>query len=144
MNTTDFEIENEILNLKIPRKKQIPISISANLYEKLTKHLFLLKAINKRFSQSEWISDAIKENLESEKIDGSLPRERKINISMDEYTFKRLEERVQFFKQIYSSFSKKKWIVQAIYKKLDQDSNKLKEELQKLHMEKKVNYSNNS
>ena len=113
------------------------ISVGTNLHEKLTRHLFLLKATNRRFSQSDWICDAIKESLESENIDGDLPKERKITISIDDYTFKKLEERVHFFKQIYSSFSKKQWIVEAIYKKFDRESSKLKDELQRLHSQKK-------
>lgn len=139
--TTDFEIENALKNLTISPKKKIPVAISSSLYDKLTKHLFLLKATNRRFSQSDWICDAIKENLEIEKIDGDLPKQRKITISIDDSTFQKLENRVDFFKQIYSSFSKKQWVVEAICKKLDRDSNKLKEELQKLHMQKKVTSS---
>jgi hypothetical protein len=66
MPTTEFETYNQIKNLTISRKKKIPISISANIYEKLTRHLFLLKAIHKRYSQSDWIFDAIRESLENE------------------------------------------------------------------------------
>jgi hypothetical protein len=136
MTTTDLEIENALKELSASRKR-ISVAVGTNLYEKLTRHLFLLKATNKRYSQNDWICEAIKEGLEIEKIDVDLPKERKINLCMDDNTFKRLEERVQFFKQIYYSFSKKQWIVEAIYKKLDRDAGKLKEELQRLHTLKK-------
>lgn len=135
--TTDFEIENSWKNLTTTRKRKISLKIGANLYEKLTQHLFLSKAANKRYSQSDWICEAIVEGLETEKIDGVLPKERKITISIDDDTLEKLEERVKFFQQIYTSFSKKQWVVEAIYKKLDRDLAKLKDELQKIQRQKR-------
>jgi hypothetical protein len=137
MTVTDVEIENALKDLTNSRKKNIPVTVGINLHEKLTKHLFLLRAINKRYSQSNWICEAITEGLDSEKIDGDLPKEKKLTISIDEVTLKKLEERVEFLKQINYSFSKKKWIVEAICKKLDRDTGKIKEEVQKLHTQKK-------
>lgn len=133
MTDSEIDIEENFNQLALPNIKRLPFSVSSHLYEKLTKHLFLLKALKKKCSQSEWICSAINENLESENVDGDIPKQRKINLSIDEMTFQKLEERVQVYKQIYSSFSKKQWVIEAIYKKLDRDYKQLKEELQKLH-----------
>jgi hypothetical protein len=134
IETDDIDTEEEFSKITQPKYRAYAFGISSNLYDKLDKHLFMLKAIDSKRSRKAWVLEAIRERLVSENLNEDIPKERRLNISIDDPTLKKIDERVRLLKKFRTSYSKKQWILEAILDKLDKDNKKLKEQLKKLRL----------
>lgn len=129
---SDTETEDQLNKLLSTKQKSYTFTIGSNLHEKLEKHLFSLKAINKKSSKGKWVNDAIIEKLKHENV-GDLSKQRRIQVFLDDSISGEIERRIQVFKKVYSSYSKKQWILEAIHEKLDRESKVIKEEFKKTY-----------
>ncbi|KIC71563.1 hypothetical protein DB41_AV00030 [Neochlamydia sp. TUME1] len=130
MSNADIDEQlNKLLSIK---EKSYTFTIGSNLHDKLEKHLFSLKAINKKCSKGKWVYEAIAEKLKLENV-GDLSKQRRIQVFLDDNISNEIEKRIQIFKKVYSSYSKKQWILEAIHEKLDRELKLIKEEFKKTY-----------
>jgi hypothetical protein len=115
------------------------IEISNSLHEKISHHVELLKRLDDRgYSRRRWALEAIKEQLHEEEhqvSDEDAQKKHVLSIAFPEHTHKRIEDKITAIKRFRKSYSKKKWILEALYSKLERDQQKLTkliEEAQKL------------
>lgn len=134
MSDTEIDDQTDKLMNKLTYRKQksYTFTIGSNLHEKLEKHLFSLKAINRKSSKGKWVNDAILEKLKHENV-GDLSKQRRIQVFLEDSISNEIEKRIQVFKKVYSSYSKKQWILEAIHEKLDREAKIIKEELKKTY-----------
>lgn len=114
-------------------KKGYSLRIGENLYNRVNKHLQLLKHFdNHSNSKQRWLVEAIKEKLEAEQHQGleGIPKERHIGIRIDQNLSEKIESRVNLIRKFRVSFSKKQWFVEAICDKLERDEKKVKKLLE--------------
>ena len=100
--------------------KSFSIKIAEYLYKRLSKHFQTLKYIKKSSkTKAKWIEEAFLEKLESEKDFSfdDIPVEKYIHFKMNQELYNKVEERVNLIKR-FRNFSKKQWMVEAIYEKL--------------------------
>lgn len=113
----------EIDLLKKLKSQQYSVSISQNLHDRITKHLLILKKLCRQGqTKQNWLMEAIRERLEFEENNKECEfQERRITLQVDLLTEERLSHRVSYIKQFRSSYSKKKWILDAIEEKLEKE-----------------------
>ena len=102
--------------------KNCALRIDERLYRRITQHIQLLKRLNIAINQQKWMEDAILKKLdkqEKQNFAQSIHSEKnlgfKINIELDA----KIEKMVEIIKKFSSSYSKKKWILESIYEKLE-------------------------
>lgn len=102
--------------------KSLCFSISENLHNKLVNHFNHLRINNyKRLTKSQWVCEAIYEKLEK-KIQSSLHKQQRIHLKIPKRALDEIDAQIQILKKLHVSYSKKKWIMEAIYEKLDRES----------------------
>ncbi len=110
------------------------VRIGNNLHQRITKHINMLKYLEDPCkTRQTWITQAIKEKLDSEEKLGpeGIPSDRFLNIKLSSELNHKIERRVDIIKKIRISFSKKLWLLEAIYEKLDRDETETKKLLAK-------------
>lgn len=102
--------------------KNCSIRIGERLYKRINKHVQLLKHLKKTQNKQDWIEQAILEKLAKEEegdISESVSPEKHLSFKIQSQIDAKIENRVEFIKKIRGSFSKKQWILEAVYEKLD-------------------------
>jgi hypothetical protein len=100
------------------------IEIPESLYQKMTRHVGALKSLEDRgYSNRRWAMEAIKEKLEEPSAE--LRKPPVLSIAFPKQLHKKIEEKIASIKALRKNFSKKKWILEAIYAKLDRDQVKI-------------------
>ena len=124
-------VETETDLLKDLKLQQYSFCITQNLHDRLTKHLLILKKLCLQGqTKQNWLMEAIREKLSlAESIQECDFQERRINIQVDLLTEEKLSSRVAYIKQFRSSYSKKKWILDAIEEKLEKDKSMTEKKL---------------
>ena len=93
------------------------IEIPDTLHEKMTRHVKMLKKLEDRgYSKRRFAIEAIKEKLE--KPPKETTKRHVLSIAFPKQMYKKVEQRTALI-QAVRSYSKKKWILEAIYEKLD-------------------------
>jgi hypothetical protein len=116
-----LEKEDRISNI-LDHIKNYSIRIGERLYIRINKHILFLKHLNKSQNKQAWIEEAILDKLKKEEEqDGieCISREKHLSFKIRSQIDTRIEKRVEFIKKIRGSFSKKQWLLEAIYEKLD-------------------------
>lgn len=125
----DFELPEE------PNAKGYTVKIDEQLFKRLEKHIKVLKRIEQTgISKQTWITDAIKEKLAKDKDPGNmdLPKERHLTLKINDPINEKIDAKVNILKQLQASYSKKKWLLEAIYEKLESEEPKTKQYLEDL------------
>lgn len=114
-------------------EKLLPVKIGNHLFGRLMEHIHELAILKKtQISKQEWLTAAIEEKLRFEKKspkDGDLLKQKSVFPRISPELNEELEEQVNQFKKSRKSYSKKQWVVDAIYEKLDRDDKRVKEML---------------
>lgn len=99
------------------------IEIGDSLHKKIDTHIKALSLDDRNHSKQSWIIEAIKEKLSTEKQNAfkMLSKGKFLNLSMSKKLMQEVEEKVTAHKAIRKSYSKKKWILEAIYEKFDKE-----------------------
>lgn len=104
--------------------KNYPLKISEPLFNRVDKHIQLLKHLDNRSQNKQrWIIEAIKENLAKDEEAGFpiMPKARNISLKFDETLSKQLERKVGLVKKTKGSYSLKTLILDAIEEKLQKE-----------------------
>ena len=97
-------------------------SISPHIYERLERHILILKKIiDRTTTKQRWITHSIKEKLVKEEASQLIPKATSLNVKLDEELEMELFKKVEFVKKFRTSYSKKQWLVDAVLEKLDRD-----------------------
>ncbi len=126
-----MEKEKELTQnlLMLSRLKNISLNVGEHLFRCLSKHIRQLKCLDNSIrNRDEWIEQAIKEKLDNDKnvdLDQSL-KQKTISLKVSPEVFEDLEKRVALIRKFRRSYSKKQWLVDAIYEKLDRDMQRIK------------------
>ena len=102
--------------------KNCSLRIGERFYRRFIDHIQLLKRLNIIKNQQDWVEDAVLSKLEKEEEQNAtecLHREKHLNFKINSQIDSQVERRVQVIKKIRSSFSKKKWFLEAIHEKLE-------------------------
>jgi hypothetical protein len=113
---------------------QYTVSISPHLHNRLDKHIFILKKLVRTgHTKQQWLVEAVEEKLKNEKSSQTqdIEKEKRVSLRIDVLTKKILEEQIQLIRCFRTSYSKRKWILDAIQEKLDLEEVSIK----KRHLE---------
>lgn len=107
-----------------PKQKCVEynVRIGNHLYQRITRHLLLLKQLKSSESKQKWVHEAIKEKLVSDECSD----ERFLHLKLDLDLWNALEKKVESLKSSRRSVSKKVLIEEAIFEKLDREEHKSK------------------
>lgn len=114
---------------KEPGFVRYSVVISESLCERLNQLVMILKNFDdKKISKQKWIELAIEEKIDRDKSLGDvIPIEKQLCIKIKKNTFLDLSRRVVKISKFRPSFSKKKYILEAVYEKLQRDEPKARE-----------------
>ena len=120
-----------IEELCIPKKlvKAYSLRVGNDLYERINRQALSLKHLkNPFYTKQMWINEAIIEKLEEEekKDENEIPQEKYLRVVVDIALEKRIEKLVKKMSNFLPSFSKKRWITDALHSKLRRDEHKNK------------------
>ncbi len=123
---------NSILN----QLKSYSLRIGQNLYKRISKHIQLLKNLNNSVqTKQDWVEKAIEEKLERENTPQSnedMLADKYLHFKINSHLNEEIEKKVRIIRQFRTSFSKKQWILEAIYEKLDREESKSKDNLKSM------------
>lgn len=106
------------------------MQIDEHLFARLKNHLIVLKHLGKKkHTHQEWIVSSIKENLEQEILPSSL-KPHHLRFLIDTELNEKIKFKVELMKKFRRHYSKKQLILEAIYKKLDEEEEEAKKLLQ--------------
>lgn len=109
-------------------------TVSQHIHERLDRHVFLLKKLIQRgASKQKWVVDAIKEKLTNDETKTSIPKANTIYVKIDDNLKIQMEKRIEFMKNFCSSYSKKRWLVDAVVEKLERDEKEVDMKLSELN-----------
>ena len=110
-------------------------TISNHLSQKIKKHIQLLKYVeNPDQTIKDWAVKSFEEKLSKEKLipPEDLDKERFLTTSVKKTLNEKIEQRVALYKRLRKSYSKKQWVVEAMYDKLEKDESVVREKMQEL------------
>lgn len=114
------------------KRIEYTVRIGNHLYQRITRHLLLLKHLKSSESKQKWIQEAIQEKLAADEQTEVQDRDRYLHLSLNEKIWKDLEKRIDHLRTIRISVSKKVFIEEAIFEKLDKEESKSKELIKKM------------
>jgi len=106
-------------------------SIDTPLYDRLQNHLLALKGIEGKATKQSWLCQAISEKINKENP-SEIPKESRLHFSIDSDSLNEIEKRVNFCRKFLTSYSRKQWIVEAIYEKLQRDGKAVQDAIEKI------------
>ena len=127
-------MSNETETLQKDNRKSQNISISNSIYNKFTNHIRILKNLESRSTTIQtWMMNAINKKIErNEKLlEKEIPQKRIINVKIEPKSYEKISEQVEVIKKHVGSYSKTKWILEAILDQLEEENEKVNELLKK-------------
>lgn len=122
MDDADFEALSELKPIGYC------IEIPDALHNKITEHLQFLKRLqDPTYTKQRWALEAVKEKIkaEEETITG-FTKAHFLRIDFPEIVNRKIEGKVEELKKSRGSYSKKKWVLEALYEMLDKEKAKIK------------------
>ena len=115
--------EIQQINSHSTKKKAVEytIRIGNHLYQKIDKHIRLLKHLKNDSSKQKWVQEAIREKLKIDEISHEQLGDRFLHLKFDVDLWLEIQKRIDMLKAFHTSISKKQWIEEAVYEKLDRD-----------------------
>lgn len=120
--------------VSVPNQKRVEynVRIGNHLYQRISRHLLLLKHLKNTESKQKWVEEAIKEKLASEENSEEDYKDRFLHLQLEIKIWKAIQKKIDSLKSTRRSISKKVFIEEAIFQKLDREEQKSKELLKKL------------
>jgi hypothetical protein len=115
--------------------KNYSIRIGERLYRRINRHIQLLKRLNHIQNKQNWIEKAILEKLEREEeqsIAECISPEKHLSFKIHSQINVKIERSVEVIKKLRGNFSKKQWILEAIYEKLDMEEKEIEKKSKEL------------
>lgn len=120
-------------NIPDKEHKFVSIRVGENLFARVNKHIDTLKKCqDTSYSRSRWINDAIHAKLEKEIQENTITVDKHLNTRIDVKLIEMINQQVRIMKKFNSSYSKQKWIVEALSEKLEEEEQSTKKRLQEL------------
>lgn len=120
-------MDNNTETEKDPSLHGYVIEISESLYHKIEKVISTLNKLdNHNHSKRSWAIEAIQEKLRSEEVFPNFLKGKHLNLFISQELNKELEKKVALLKKFRKSYSKKKWIIEALHEKLEREENQAK------------------
>ena len=117
---------------------QYSIKLDPFLKDKLDDHLQTLKFLHHpEKSRQTWILNAINEKIDREEDSEVLSKEKYLSVTLSEATRAKLEERLAEISQVIPGYSKKKWLLEAIEEKLEEERELVQSKISELCSGKK-------
>jgi hypothetical protein len=130
---SNASIENSKVDSNSKRKvARHSLRVDDYLHNRLLDHLNMVKYVYQQdFSKTSWIKEAIQEKLERDghRCPEELSKDQYVNIKVTREMNEQIENRVKMIQQKRPGFSKKLWIIESFYAKLDRDEIKAKQTL---------------
>lgn len=97
--------------------------VSKSFLERLDKHVTIQNLIkSKNLSRQDWIIQAIHERFQKEELSDLInQKDKHINLTIDPETFSSIKERVEILRESLGTYSDKKYILEAIEAKLEEE-----------------------
>ncbi|MBA3283955.1 MAG: hypothetical protein H0U27_02690 [Nitrosopumilus sp.] len=115
------------------------VCISPHLQERLERHILILKRfIDRSATKQRWITEAIKEKLSNYANNPIVSKELRLYLRIEEELEKKVLEKVEYIKKFRSSYSKKQWIMEAIFEKLDRDESDAEKKIQEAQQTQQI------
>lgn len=111
----------------IKKPVEYTVRIGNHLYQRINKHMRLLKNIRRDNSKQKWIQEAIREKLKEDEISNENLGDRFLHLKFDMDLWQEIQKKIEILKAFYTSISKKQWIEEAIYEKLDREEQNSKD-----------------
>lgn len=127
--------DNTLSQKFVDQVRNYSLRIGERFYKRISKHIQLLKQLNSIQNKQEWIEETILIKLKKEEeqdLDECIPSEKYLSFKIKIQIDAKIEKRVEMIKKIRGSFSKKQWIVEAIYDRLDIEEKAIKEKAKEL------------
>lgn len=123
------ELKEKLLSLS--QQQRLSTSVGAYLNKSLERHIQRLKYIDSPIcTKKKWVEQAIKEELESDlEFDESF-QDRQLILHLPPECLESLKNRIKTIRKFRRSYSNKKLIEEAIYKKLEREEQKTRELLE--------------
>jgi predicted DNA-binding protein (MmcQ/YjbR family) len=112
----------------LSNRKSFSIRIAEHLHKRFSKHIEVLKYVKKSpKNKTSWIEEAFLEKLAAERELNMhhIPDEKYLHFKISEAIFDEIEERVNIIKK-FRYFSKKQWMIEALYEKLEKEEQEAK------------------
>jgi len=129
---TDYKKPTKISQEK---SSQYCLVVSERTLEKIKKHLSLRKAVGEQdHTQKQWFKKAVQNKLKREEISREIPKQTQICVELAPEITEKISKSVQFCRAVVSStYSKKKWILDAIEEQIEEDQTSLQKRLKSLN-----------
>jgi hypothetical protein len=126
--------KQELTLIPKPKRKRIEytVRIGNHLYQRISRHLLLLKHLKNNESKQNWIQEAVKEKLAADELSKEEVGDRFLHLKLDVELWSELEKKVESLKATRTSVSKKVLIEEAIFEKLDREEQNSKKMLKKM------------
>ncbi len=115
-------------------RKSHNLNISNSIHSKLSNHIRILKSLEDRSTTNQtWIMNAIKKKIEKNEkmLQNEIPQKKTITVKIDPNTLEKITEQVTILKKYKGSYSKTKWILEAIMDQLEEEGEKVNNLLKK-------------
>lgn len=118
-------------------KKNLGFFVSKLLHEKIKKHVYLRKILNKdSTTQKKWVANAIKEKLKREELNNLIkaePPQIFFMVNIPKEDMEKIDRTVNLYKEVLkTTYSRKKWILDAIEEQLDNEKQELEKDFKDL------------
>ena len=98
------------------------IRVGENLFKRINKHVDTLKKCHdSNYSRSRWINDAIKDKLHKEIQENTISIDKHLNTRIEIKLLEMIHQQVKVMKKFNSSYSKQKWLLEALSEKLEEE-----------------------
>ena len=126
-----------------PKQRSIKfcsIRVGENLFKRINKHVDALKKCkDSNYSRSRWINDAIKDKLHKEIQENTISIDKHLNTRIDLKLIEMIHQQVKVMKKFNSSYSKQKWLLEALSEKLEEEEQLTRKRLNELIASSKKN-----
>ena len=116
--------------LSISRLKGFSIKVSEYLYKRFNNHLRNLKNLyGNSFKRQQWIKNAFIEKLKNQEENLDILTQKWLHFKLESEIHEDIDAQVEKIKK-FRNFSKKQWMLEAIYEKLDREEQQTKKILE--------------
>lgn len=129
MGRDTFSIE-EIKAIKPPPVGGYTVTVNSHIHKRLERHILIIKKlIDRHATKQDWLVNAIREKMEKDITGQEIPTTHSITVKLDARLEQMILQRIEYIKKFKFSYSKKKWIIDAIVDKLDRDEEEVEKKL---------------
>ncbi|CAF24144.1 hypothetical protein [Candidatus Protochlamydia amoebophila] len=105
-----------------PKKKIIHYNVEIGnfLFKLINDHIHFLKNSKNDINKKDWVAEAIREKLQDPESEED-QRTRYLHLQLETDLFEEIDKKMEFLKAFRRSVSKKQWIIEAIFEKLERE-----------------------